>query len=532
MTEFSSALAPVVLFVYARPWHARRTVEALAANADAPETDLVIFSDAARNEKDAPAVREVREWLPSITGFRSVTIHERQENLGLADSIINGVSSVISRYGRVIVVEDDLITSPYFLRYMNDALELYAHDDKVMHVAGYMFPMDTDGLPETVFLRQSSCWGWATWERAWRHFTRDSTSIINRFSEEDIYRFNLDGTMDYWSQLMANHTGTLRTWAVFWYASVFMRGGLCLHPRECLVHNCGFDGSGENCGIMERAADNLATMPIRVQRAELRENTDAMEQIKKFLSSQRTEVSAESFPSFSSRVAKHLPACLVDILRPIKRKICGLVWHRLGDSNVGEHETEKETISAPPQMWRQDDTTRIFPSAIIGNSLNDPDRVCFGKYTVIRGEFFIFAHGGKISMGDYCYVGEGTRIWSSASIQIGNRVLISHNVNIFDSDTHPIDDPVARHEQFKAIITTGHPSQIDLHEQPVVIEDDVLICCQSVILKGVTIGEGAVVAAGSIVTKDVPPYTLVAGNPARPIRKLHPSRAKKENEYA
>ena len=151
MTEFSSALAPVVLFVYARPWHARRTVEALAANADAPETDLVIFSDAARNEKDAPAVREVREWLPSITGFRSVTIHERQENLGLADSIINGVSSVISRYGRVIVVEDDLITSPYFLRYMNDALELYAHDDKVMHVAGYMFPMDTDGLPETVF---------------------------------------------------------------------------------------------------------------------------------------------------------------------------------------------------------------------------------------------------------------------------------------------------------------------------------------------------------------------------------------------
>lgn len=520
MTEFSSALAPVVLFVYARPWHARRTVEALAANADAPETDLVIFSDAARNEKDAPAVREVREWLPSITGFRSVTIHERQENLGLADSIINGVSSVISRYGRVIVVEDDLITSPYFLRYMNDALELYAHDDKVMHVAGYMFPMDTDGLPETVFLRQSSCWGWATWERAWRHFTRDSASIINRFSEEDIYRFNLDGTMDYWSQLMANHAGTLRTWAVFWYASVFMRGGLCLHPRECLVHNCGFDGSGENCGIMERAADNLATMPIRVQRAELRESTDAMEQIEKFLSSQRTEVSAESFPSFSSRVAKHLPAWLVDILRPIKRKICGLVWHRLGDSNVGEQETEKQTISAPPQMWRQDETTYIFPSATIRNMQNNPNAISFGKYTYIRGDLFVFEQNGRIQIGEYCYVGEGTHIWSASEILIGNRVLISHNVNIFDSETHPIDNAKARHEQFVNIITTGRHGDINLNERPIIIEDDVLIGCQSIILSGVKIGKCSVVAAGSVVTKDVPEYTVVAGNPAKLLRTI------------
>lgn len=178
------------------------------------------------------------------------------------------------------------------------------------------------------------------------------------------------------------------------------------------------------------------------------------------------------------------------------------------------------------------ETAVIYSTACIYNFLLEKAAITIGEYSYIRGELLVFAHGGKISMGDYCYVGEGTRIWSSASIQIGNRVLISHNVNIFDSDTHPIDDPVARHEQFKAIITTGHPSQIDLHEQPVVIEDDVLICCQSVILKGVTIGEGAVVAAGSIVTKDVPPYTLVAGNPARPIRKLHPSRAKKENEYA
>lgn len=335
MTEFSSTLAPVVLFVYARPWHAQRTVEALAANEGASETDLIIFSDAARNEKDAPSVRDVREWLPSITGFRSVTIHEQQKNLGLADSIINGVSSVISRYGRVIVVEDDLITSPYFLRYMNDALELYAHDDKVMHIAGYMFPMDTNGLPETVFLRQSSCWGWATWERAWRHFTRDSTSIINRFSEEDIYRFNLDGTMDYWSQLMANHTGTLRTWAVFWYASVFMRGGLCLHPRECLVHNCGFDGSGENCGIMKRAEEILAPASVSVYRQELQESTAAMERLKAFLHNQFSNIDR-------LKVNKQIKNRLVYTMNTFIQKIKEKIKNKIINQSLADNKTEMD----------------------------------------------------------------------------------------------------------------------------------------------------------------------------------------------
>lgn len=168
------------------------------------------------------------------------------------------------------------------------------------------------------------------------------------------------------------------------------------------------------------------------------------------------------------------------------------------------------------------DTSHFYTTASVFNFSGSKTAIKIGSYSHIRGELLIFAHGGNISIGDYCYVGEGTRIWSSASVRIGDRVLISHNVNIFDSDTHPIDDPKARHEQFKAIITTGHPPQIDLQEQPVFIENDVLICCQCIILKGVTIGEGAVVGAGSVVTRDVEPYTLVAGNPARPIRKLTP----------
>ena len=174
----------------------------------------------------------------------------------------------------------------------------------------------------------------------------------------------------------------------------------------------------------------------------------------------------------------------------------------------------------PHMLCRYASSVRFLETATVKNILGDPDRIFIDEYTVIRGELLTFAHGGNIRIGKYCYLGEQSRIWSARSIVIGDRVLISHNVNIFDNDTHPIDDPDARHRQFKAIITTGHPRHLDLNESAVVIEDDVLIGCQCVVLKGVTIGKGSVVGAGSIVTKDVPPFTLVAGNPAQVIRQI------------
>jgi acetyltransferase-like isoleucine patch superfamily enzyme len=131
----------------------------------------------------------------------------------------------------------------------------------------------------------------------------------------------------------------------------------------------------------------------------------------------------------------------------------------------------------------------------------------------------IFGHGGRIRLGDYCYVGEQTRIWSSCSIDIGNRVLISHCVTIMGNLTHPLD-PVERHRQFRAIISTGHPNSIDLGERPVVIEDDALIGCHCVVLRGVRIGRGAVIGAGSVVARDIAPMMVAAGNPARVMRPL------------
>jgi acetyltransferase-like isoleucine patch superfamily enzyme len=161
----------------------------------------------------------------------------------------------------------------------------------------------------------------------------------------------------------------------------------------------------------------------------------------------------------------------------------------------------------------------LYRESRIINNLNIKENIKIGDHTHIKGELLVFGHGGKITVGNYCYVGEQTRIWSAKNIKIGNRVLISHGCNIFDNDTHPID-PVKRHEQFKQIIKTGQPREIDLKEEEVDIADDVMIGAGAIILKDVKIGQGSIVGAGSVVTKNVLPFTIVAGNPAKFIRDI------------
>lgn len=163
---------------------------------------------------------------------------------------------------------------------------------------------------------------------------------------------------------------------------------------------------------------------------------------------------------------------------------------------------------------------RVYPGGeVLAMNRHDPESIIVGPNTHIRGQLLTFGHGGRISMGSYCYVGENSKVWSAKEIAIGDRVLIAHNSTILDSDTHPLQ-PVERHRHFVEIITKGHPETIDLREEAVRIEDDVWIGCNVVILKGVTIGRGSVIGAGSVVTGDVPPSVLAAGNPARLVREL------------
>ncbi len=167
-----------------------------------------------------------------------------------------------------------------------------------------------------------------------------------------------------------------------------------------------------------------------------------------------------------------------------------------------------------------DNTVRFLSGSKIINARKLPSSIKIGRDTTVRGELFLFAHDGCIEIGEDCYIGENTKIWSANKIKIGNQVLISHNVNIHDTNGHPINSQ-ARHKHYREILKTGHPKDdIELSSSPITILDNAWICFNSVILKGVTIGEGAIIGAGSVVTKDVAPWTIVAGNPAKLIREI------------
>ena len=294
--------SPIALFVYNRPGHARRTVDALAKNIGAQDAVLHVFSDAAKSSTDVASVNEVRSYLKQISGFKQIVIIERAENFGLAKSIIDGVSDLCSRHGRVIVLEDDLETSPYFVRFMNEALEFYETTPKVMHISGYMFPIDASGLPETFFLRTASCWGWATWDRAWKHFSKEPKKLLGEYTEQRINRFNMDGAYNFFAQVEQNESGLINTWAVFWYATVFHMDGLCLHPTFSMVNNIGHDDTGEHCKKSSVFDTALANKPITYLEKNIIESALAHARTKEFFLATRHTFFHRIFMAIKSRL--------------------------------------------------------------------------------------------------------------------------------------------------------------------------------------------------------------------------------------
>ena len=235
---------PIALFTFNRLWHTQQTVAALLKNPEAADTDLIVYADGARDEKDQGAVDEVRGFLKTIRGFKSVEIVERERNYGLAASIIDGVTQTVARAGRVIVLEDDLVTSPYFLAYMNAALDRYETAEDVASIHGYCYPIE-EGFPEAFFLRGADCWGWATWARGWELFNPDGAALLAELERRDlIYEFDYDGSYPYTTMLKNQIAGKNNSWAIRWYASAFLADKLTLYPGRSLVHNIGNDDSG------------------------------------------------------------------------------------------------------------------------------------------------------------------------------------------------------------------------------------------------------------------------------------------------
>ncbi len=246
-------LAPIVIFVYNRPWHTQQTVESLQKSDLANESELFIYSDAPKNEQAIENVAEVREYIKTIDGFKKVTIIERDKNWGLADSIIDGVTKTVNEYSRVIVLEDDLVTSPYFLWFMNKGLEFYHDNYEIMSISGYTLPPACMKFPKNftddIYLNyRNSSWGWATWADRWDLVDweiKDFHQFINDTEQKKLFNRGGDDLTD---MLISQMEGRIDSWAIRFSYAHFKQRMYSICPHYSYVNNIGHDGTGTHCG--------------------------------------------------------------------------------------------------------------------------------------------------------------------------------------------------------------------------------------------------------------------------------------------
>ena len=279
--------APILLFAYNRLEHLKRCISSLQQNTSAAESDLYVISDGAKNEATAEDVKAVRKYLATLderpTGFRNFNIIERVSNWGLADNIIEAVTRFTREYGKVIVVEDDLVVAPYFLQFMNDALETYKDEPRVGHIQACDF-INNSNMPMTFLIKWTGSWGWGTWERAWQHFNPNGLALLKQLEERHLTRqFDFNGNYGFTRMLRRQIEGKNNSWAIRWNASLFLADILSLNVGRSLVQNEGFDNSGTNCGGGNLYNSNLWMQPIPVAKETIiEENHFARRQFERY----------------------------------------------------------------------------------------------------------------------------------------------------------------------------------------------------------------------------------------------------------
>lgn len=244
------ALAPVVLFTYNRPWHTEQTLNALMRNVLADKSTLYIYCDGPKKDtskKELNNINEVRSIVRKNDWCKEVIIFEKDDNLGLANSVIGGVTEIIEKHGKVIVIEDDIITGKHFLEFMNSGLECYKDNDRVYGISGYCFPASKRIKESTFFLPIMSSWGYGTWVDRWSKINFSGEELINAVNERGIQSNINFGRLNYYRMLKDQVSGKINSWAVRFYVSMFLDNGVFLYPNTSLLHNIGLDGSGVHC---------------------------------------------------------------------------------------------------------------------------------------------------------------------------------------------------------------------------------------------------------------------------------------------
>jgi hypothetical protein len=243
-------LAPIILFTYNRPVHLQKTLASLIDNHLADQSELYVFSDGSKSEFDQKKVIDVRSILDQISGFKKVEVFKRNKNFGLSENIIKGVTEVICDKGKVIVLEDDLITSPYFLKFMNNALDLYENDPHIAQVVGYSYYQKFEkkyNLQDGILIRGADCLGWGTWKIAWDTFNPNGNELIEQLEKQNLVtEFNFDNSYNYFQMLKNQRDGLTNSWAIRWMASAFLKNTYTYYPSKSLVYHIGNDAQASN----------------------------------------------------------------------------------------------------------------------------------------------------------------------------------------------------------------------------------------------------------------------------------------------
>ena len=293
---------PILLFVYNRLEHTRRTVESLLANQEISQHELIVFSDGPKTVVDSSSVNQVRDFISKIKGFQSVTVYRSKTNKGLSRSVIDGVTEVLKRFDRCIVIEDDLVLSPHFLSFMRDGLSKYSADSRVASIHGYVYPNEIT-LPENFFMKGADCWGWGTWKRAWDLFEPDGSKLLEQLKKRGlINEFDFGGSYAYSELLKKQIEGKVDSWAIRWHASIFLQGMLTLYPGRSLVHNIGNDRSGTNSGKYNIFDVSLPKSPLSVTDIEVEPSEAGYKAFVEFFTQNKQTLSAKVIRIISSLV--------------------------------------------------------------------------------------------------------------------------------------------------------------------------------------------------------------------------------------
>lgn len=286
-------VAPIVLFTYDRYTHLTLTINSLKKNRLAKFSQLFIFSDGPKSNREFEKIKKIRLYLKEISGFKKIIIIERKKNYGLSKNIIDGVSFVLKKFKKIIVVEDDLLVNKFFLDYMNSGLNIYKRDKNVASIHGYIYPIKDIKKKiknNTFFLKGADCWGWATWSRAWNTFEKDGKKLSSKLIKENkIKEFNFNDYYNYYQMLKDQIDKKNDSWAIRWYASCFLKKMYTLYPSKSFVQNIGIDRYGQNTKIdlLGLTSKKIKISDYKIKKNEIKESQNARELVENFYKSKK-----------------------------------------------------------------------------------------------------------------------------------------------------------------------------------------------------------------------------------------------------